>query len=427
MTAVAPQPGRSFGPEAAPSGTDGAAPRAVDGLRLRRDRTTGFCYAALCAWGWFLYSFGVVVPLLRDEQGTSRAVAALHSTASAGGCVVAGLVAAALVRRFNRRVASTAAAAVTAAGTCALLLGSPTGLTLGSAFVVGFGGSLLANVAIAAIMAHQGAAGTAALSEGNGLAACVALVAPLAVGVSVGLGWGWQPALALYLPLLALTLWVLWTVPRGVPTLDGEPRLGADPGAARARARLRLPSAFWPYVVVIMCSVGIEFITATWSGDLLVERTGVSAAQGTAMVSTVIAGMAVGRFLLGRLALQHPEVPMLLGAFGLTFTGWLVVWTSTNVAVSFVGLALTGLGIAGQFPLAMTLCVRAAPGLSDRAVGVSGSAIGVAIGLGPFALGALADATDIHTAFVVVPVLIAVAATVLLLVRSRTTAMDQAA
>jgi fucose permease len=172
-------------------------------------------------------------------------------------------------------------------------------------------------------------------------------------------------------------------------------------------------------VVVIMCSVGIEFITATWSGDLLVEQTGVSAAQGTAMVSTVIAGMAVGRFLIGRLALQYPEVPLLLAAFALTFAGWLIVWNSHDVAVSLLGLALTGLGIAGQYPLAMTLCVRAAPGMSDKAVGVAGSAIGVAIGIGPFALGALADATDLHTAFVVVPTLIAVAAIVLVLVRSR--------
>lgn len=395
--------------------------------RLRRDRVTVFAYASFCAWGWFIYGFGVVVPILRDEQHTGRAVAALHSSALAAGGFVAGLVAAMIMRRWQRRGASTIATGVTVLGACVFLIGSPTPLTLGAAFVAGLGGSLLGTVAVPTLMHHHGQAGSAALSEGNGHSAGVALIAPLAVGLAVGAGWTWRPAVAVYLPLLAFVMWRLWTIPRGTPALDGaapapvvrrydHASLAEAPATdvgGRISGAGRLPRAYWPFVAVVTVSVGIEFTTATWTADLLVDTIGVSAARGTAMVSTVIAGMAAGRFAIGRLSLQFRAVPLLLAAFGLTFAGWAIIWTSSVVALTFVGLAVTGLGIAGQYPLAMTLCVEAAPGLTDKAIGVASAAISVAIGVAPFALGALADATDIHTAFLVVPLLIAMAVLVL--------------
>ena len=55
--------------------------------RLVRDRTTLLIYAQLAIWGYFLYGFGPVVPLLRDEQGVSAALAGLHGTGLALGIV----------------------------------------------------------------------------------------------------------------------------------------------------------------------------------------------------------------------------------------------------------------------------------------------------------------------------------------------------
>ena len=55
------------------------------------------------------------------------------------------------------------------------------------------------------------------------------------------------------------------------------------------------------------------------------------------------------------------------------------------------------------------------PGLGDRVAGMLSIGIGLSSGAGPFALGALADATSTHTAFLVVPVLMAVALALLLL------------
>ena len=45
-------------------------------MRLARDRFTWLAYGQLSAFGYFFYGFGPVVPLLLQEQHTSRGVAA---------------------------------------------------------------------------------------------------------------------------------------------------------------------------------------------------------------------------------------------------------------------------------------------------------------------------------------------------------------
>lgn len=387
--------------------------------RLRRDRVTRFGYGAMAAWGWFLYSFGVLVPLLRDEQGTSRTVSALHSTAMATGGIAAGLVAAAAMRRWRRRGATRVAVGVAAAGTLLLLVGRPTALTLTAAFVCGLGGALMANVAVPVVLDHHGPAGASALSEGNGVAALVALVAPLAVGASVWLGWTWRPALALYPAVLALVLWWLARTPRPTPALDGDRTVIAPPAPAasevqgftapRGRRSPRLPGVYWATVLALNLCIGVEFVTATWGADLVRLGTGASAAAATAMISTVVAGIAVGRFALGPLALRYPPRPLLAGSFAVTVIGWLTVWCAPTTGRAIVGLAVMGLGIAAHYPLLITLCVAAAPGRTDEAIGYAGAAASSASGGAPFVLAALADATDIRTAFLAVPAMIAAA------------------
>ena len=77
---------------------------------------------------------------------------------------------------------------------------------------------------------------------------------------------------------------------------------------------------------------------------------------------------------------------------------------------------MIGVGLGNLFPLALAVCVALAPDraqlASSRAV-LAGSA---AVLLAPLTIGALADATSITTALLVVPVMLAAAATGLLAV-----------
>ncbi len=378
---------------------------------LERDAVTHAGYATLATWAWFLYGFGAVLPLLRAEEHTSRTVMGLHSLALAAGSLVAGPATVTLVRLLRRRGAVHLGLGLLSAGTLLLVAGRRPALTLPAVLLIGIGGAVLVNAANPTLTEHHGSASASALSEGNAVAAGVGLLAPLAVGAAVALGAGWRPALLVVLPLAGAVVAILRRVPAGT-AIDALP----PPGGA---GNVALPLAFWLLAGVVVTCVGVEFACTAWSADLLRQTAGLSAAAASATVTAVVGGMAVGRVVAGRLALRIPARRLLFGALALTAVGWTITWLATSPLPAVAGLVVTGLGIAGHYPLGMSLALSSAPGRADRATGVVSVGIGLSAGLSPFALGALADATSTHVAFVVVPGLL-VGATLLLLVSRAT-------
>ncbi len=379
-------------------------------LRLDRDALTRAGYAGLATWTWFLYGWGAVLPLLRTEQGTSRTVMGVHSAALAFGSVVAGLVTVPVARALHRRGALLLGLGIAEVGVVLLCLGRSPAQTLPAVMLVGVGGPMLLNSVNPALSDHHGPAGAAALSEGNAVAAGVGVVSPAAVGACVALGLTWRPAMLMLLPIGVGLVGLVRRVPRPTPAFDAGP-------SSRGGRRVRLPRRFWRFALVVMLCVGVEFACTAWSADLMRQRVGLSAAGASTAVIAVVGGMAVGRWVVGRLALRRTAVQLMLAGQALTVLGWLVVWVSTAPGPALAGLVVTGLGISGQFPLGVSLAYAAAGGDSDQATGVLSLGIGLFAGLSPFCLGALADATSTHTAFVVVPLLVAAAAA--LLVTSR--------
>ena len=377
------------------------------GVRLDRDELTHAGYAVLATWAWFLYGFGSLLPLLRAEEGINRTLMGLHSVALATGAMISGALTERLVRALRRRGAARLGLALVTAGAVALCLSRTPWLSLPAVVLVGTGGSILVNCANPSLTDHHGPAAAAALSEGNAVAAGVGLVAPLAVGAAVGLGWTWRPAVLLVVPIAGFVWWLLGRVPPGTVALDGVL-------TRHGRGRAALPVVFWLLAGVVVACVGIEFVCTAWSADLLRTRTGMSPASASASVTAVVAGMAAGRFLVGRAALRIAARPLLVAALSTTVLGWLVAWTATVPWSAVAGLAITGLGISGQYPLGISLVLGAVPGQGDRATSKISLGIGLSSGLSPFLVGALADATSTHTAFVVVPGLVAIAGLLLL-------------
>jgi len=394
------------------SGTDvGTGPGAGAGAGaagIVRDHVTAAGYVVLGTWAWFLYGFGAILPLLRAEEGISHSVLGLHSLALASGGLVSGILAVPLVRRVRRRGCFAIGAGLVCAGVGLLSALHAPALTILAAGVTGIGGSMLVNTAVPALSDHHGGGGgAAAISEGNAFAAGIGLLAPTAVGASVGLGWSWRPAALLVVPLAAALLLLVRRIPLGTPAVDGAAgdRTAAGDGALPALARILL-------LMVVLC-VGIEFCCTAWSADLLRQRTGVSQGVASGGVTAVVAGMAVGRLIVGRLALRHSSRRLLLGALALTAVGWVITWVPTQPVVVIAGLAVIGLGIAAHYPLGAALLYAAAPGQADRVTGRMSLGIAVAAGGAPFALGAVADATSTHTAFLAVPLLVAAASAAL--------------
>ncbi len=369
----------------------------------RPDATALAAFATLCTYTWFLYGLGPALPLFRDELGTSSAVAGLHSLMLSVGVVIAGFSGVNFARRWRRYgvaqrgiVALTAGVLLFTAGS--LLSGAELFVTLPAMIVVGVGGGVAVNTSTTVLQAHNGVYGPSLLTIGNAAAAGVGLITPLAVGAATAAGWTWRAAMVLIIPF-AVTAFVLVTRHRRVPAFAAAP-VGSASFTFRG-----LPSAYWPAALAVVCSVAIEFCMVTWTPDLLTDRTGMTPGTASGAVSAVVGGMALGRLMVGALATRRSPLVLFLVSVGVTAAGWLLVWLATSPAAAVGALLIVGMGVAGQYPLGAAMVMALSGGQPDRAIAVMSIGVGLASGIGPFALGALADQLGVRTAFLIVPAL----------------------
>ncbi|MER5605653.1 MFS transporter [Micromonospora tulbaghiae] len=217
--------------------------------RLTRDRITWLTYAQLGLWGFFLYGFGPVVPLLRDEQGTSAAVAGLHSTGIAVGALAGGALFAPAARRLGRGPAIWLGLAGVAVGVTALGLLRPLPATLAAVAVIATFGMMVVSGVSVVLTARHGPAAPAALTEANAACAGMGILAPLTIGATVDAGLGWRPLMAVEVGLITLVALAALTFrvrgPRrapadaaaGMPVPVAAPtRVPAVPGSGVAEA-----------------------------------------------------------------------------------------------------------------------------------------------------------------------------------------------
>ena len=371
---------------------------------MRRDGVTLLIYAQLGVWGYFLYGFGPVVPLLRDEQRVSASVASLHGTALAVGAVAAGALFPALTRRLGRAGALWLALIGVGVTGTVLCLARALPATLLATVAVATCGSLLINAVVATLTAYHGAAGPAAIAEANAVACGMGVVAPAVVGLTVRAGLGWRPAIAVVVGLVGLLTVVALAarirVPYGVPKA----------AAVRLVTPARLPTPYWLAWALLAATGSVEVCASLWAAEVLRGRAGMDAGGAAAALSAIVAGMFVGRLVGSRLALRMGPVPLMLRALALSGAGFALFWLATVPWLAVLGLLVLGLGNAMHYPLGISLALRAAPGQEDRAAARASYGMALAFGVSPFVLGAVADGVGAHRAFLVVPVFLALAA-----------------
>ncbi|NUU19847.1 MFS transporter [Cellulomonas humilata] len=376
-----------------------------------RDRLTLALYGPFVVWGWLLYSFNPSVPLLADELGISDAQAGLHGTAMAIGGILAAFLTPRLVRRWGRRAAVVIACVCIAAGTTGLVAAPALGWSLAGMFVMAIGGNIAISAAQAGLALRHGSKASAALTEGNGVGSSVGLLGPLAVGACVAVGWGWRPAVAITAVLAVATAFVITRIPVGgamTPPDVVDP--AGPPAPSPVRAVLSLPARF--FLGTLVAAIALEFATTYWATGLVIEQTGAGPGIAAATTAGLVAGMSLIRFVVGPLSLRVAPTMLLAVAFLVAIGGWAILWTATTPTVAIVGLFVAGLGYGAQYPLSIALLLATAPGRADATQALATLAGGVAIGVAPFALGALSDAVGTHQAFVVVPVIALVGAVV---------------
>jgi MFS family permease len=370
--------------------------------RLLRDPVTWLVYAQLGAYAYFLYGFGPVVPLLRDEQHVTRGVASLHSIALASGAVLAGALFPPLARRLGRGNAMWFSMAGAAVGLAAFCLVRPIFLTVPTVLVASMFGSMLIAGVVATLGERHAAAGPAAIAEANAVACGTGAVAPLVVGATVSAGLTWRPGVAVAIGLIAAVAAASAIFRVRIPA-------GTLPAGDR-RSRGRLPLGYW-IAWSLMCFTGsVEVCVNLWSSDLLRADTGISSGAAATAVSGIIGGMAVGRVIGGRVALRVAAPRLLIAMFGVSLAGFALFWLASASALAVTGLVVMGLGNGMHYPLGIGMALGVSGGRPDQAAARASYGLAVSFGLAPFVLGAVADHIGPRLAFLLIPALLAVAA-----------------
>ncbi len=365
------------------------------------DRPTWIAYAQLSAYAWFLYGFGATQALLRDEQATTRSVAALHGTTLAIGGLIGALLTARVIDRWGRGHVMRMAAVGAAIGV--LVYTVPSGelpVTLAGAAVTALFGTALLISVNAFLLDYQRQAGPASLTEANALASLAGLMAPLAIGLGAATILGWRAG-----------MWVVVVALVGVEIWRGRDAdvFGTRRPAHHERDSRRMPRRVLWSLAVIVCFLSAEFSITFWGADLLRERCGFGPAAAAASLAAVTGGMLVGRLWGSRLAQRIPTEILLKLSILVALAAFLVAWTFTQWPMVIAGLFLTGAGIGVHWPLGVARVVRSSGGLTDRASAQASVAGSVAGAMAPFALGVLSDTVGFHVAFLLVPVFLGVA------------------
>ncbi len=372
--------------------------------RITRDRLTYFAYISTGGYVWGLYGMGPALLLLRSETGMSRTVSSLHSTATAVGVFLVGLVGASITERLGRQRTIALGAWGSASGLLLIAFGGRPTVSIPGALIMGFGGSLLLNAVASFLNEHHGRGAAVALGEQNGVGVTAGLLSPLALGALVGAGFNWRLAVMVG-PLLLV---VAQLVRRGAGSFE----VGL---AQHDRASGRLPATYWWAWGTLTLCIGVEFSFVMWAGDVLRNQSNATVALAAGSLTAVAGGMAAGRFLIGSLLRRMALSRLFLASLVLPLVMWLPMWLSHDSTVILLAMVTIGFGLGFHYPLGFSRMLAAAAGLTDRAAARSSLASGIAIGVAPLGLGALADGVGLHIAFTAVPTMLALAIALTLL------------
>ena len=374
------------------------------GTEFRRDRLTWVAYVMLAWFAYLQAAPGLVIVHLRDELDLSYSAGGLHVAAFAAGSMAAGITAARLERTLGRRRLFWSAAVLMGAGAIGLTAGRVAAVTVGSVLVMGVGGGLLLVTIQAALADRHGERRAVALTEAN-VAASVAYVVLIGVlSLAAAVNAGWRVALLASLVVPALTWW-------------RNRRLAIDAPPPSHIAHGRLPGVFWIAAVMLFCMVAAEWCVTAWGASFVEDAADVSTDTAVALMGGYFGGVVVGRTLGSRLARWHDPARLLALALAVAGAGFAVLWPSTGPVQALVGLSLLGLGIGNLFPMGLSVTVGLAPERSALASGRAVLMTSFAVLLAPLTVGTLADVTSLTAAFGVLPVVLALAAVGLALVR----------
>ena len=365
---------------------------------FHRNRFTWLTYLSFAFYGYFLNVLGPITPFLKDELHLTYTVSSFHFTAFAIGILFIGLGGHLLIQRIGRQSSLWLGLFGMSLSALLLLAGRRPFITIGACFLMGLIGSLILAIVPAALSDQHGKFQAVALSEANVIASLFATSAPLLVGWFAHSFGDWRWALG----ILACTPILMFLVFRK----DAPPSAASSTTPKLIQSNEPLPALFWIYWLAIVLGVSVEFCMVFWSADYLEQAMGLLKADAAQAVSLFLAAMIIGRVFGSRLVQRYSTRTVVTVSIVIAGFGFLLFWQAQNTVVGLSGLFITGLGVANLYPLILSLAIDASKGNTVQAGARATLASGIAILALPLALGRLADAVGIRSAYGIVLLLL---------------------
>ena len=145
-----------------------------------------------------------------------------------------------------------------------------------------------------------------------------------------------------------------------------------------------------------------------WAPSYLHSDLGLRTATAAALAGAFLLGMAVGRASVTPITrVTGSDERTIVVITGVVVAGFAVFWFAHAAWLATVGLLVVGLAVALMYPLTAARYVATAPAGSTRASARAALGSGVAIGVAPFVLATISDASGLHGAYLLVPALCA--------------------
>ncbi|MBF6302819.1 MFS transporter [Nocardia amamiensis] len=316
-----------------------------------RDRMTVLCYNVLGAYTFWLYAFGPALSLLRAELGFSYTMISVYSALWAAGSILDGLAFPALAAWAERRVLLWSSALVTTVGAAlfTLTLSHGIAVTLVATLVMGWAGTTVQTTTQSVLADRHGPRRDTAFVESDIGAAAAAVLAPLALGILQSTPATWRTGMA----LPAVGMMVLYLLYHREPFPAAAPHTVVREGRNR---RPVLPLDLSPAV----CAGGRRCRRRVLCGLLRHRIADCHNEPGDSVAAVAMtafyAGILLGRVGGARLTRRPGRTVVLVGwSRAITLAGLLTLLLATTATVAVIGLFVTGVGIANQFPLVPAL------------------------------------------------------------------------
>lgn len=353
--------------------------------------TTILVLACACFFGLGVINaaIGPALPELAGNTGSTLAAVGSLFSGMFFGSLAAQVFTGPLLDRLGPRWPLMAGLTMVGAGITGVAFARALPVALAFGFLTGLGYGVIAliiNVTVSNLFSHRRAS---ALNLINMFFGIGAFIAPAIAGLSLRLSGSSLTALwfggALEILLLPLFFW-RFTTKRQDSTETGKLT------SAGQLHFLRSP-LLWVMSLMLLFYIGTENGASGWVTTYMLQTTSLVAANAALAASAFWLAFTAGRMLGALLGVRWSTSTLLKVSLSIALLGGVIIVASTgNIPLSFIGFVLLGLGLGPTFPTALAVITAAFPGASGSATSLS-MAVGFVGGmLIPWLLGVIMEA-----------------------------------